>query len=160
MFGEATTQSRCQTLCSSKVNWKNLIVGSQRDGVWAPVPIAGDAHGLGAQMSTFGNTKQCQKVFTGRDTHCIVCTAKRNLCIFIYYFIELNCNLCVMQLLHLISGSVPNRGKLLFGQIRTTEGIIWQAFKIFSQQTPSLVGANVTSGAEKMFTWYACRRCS
>ena len=23
MFGETTAQSRCQTLCSSKVNWKN-----------------------------------------------------------------------------------------------------------------------------------------
>jgi len=23
MFEEATAQSRCQTLCSSKINWKN-----------------------------------------------------------------------------------------------------------------------------------------
>jgi len=29
MLGEATAQSRCQTLCNSEVNWKKQVVGSR-----------------------------------------------------------------------------------------------------------------------------------
>jgi len=43
MFGEATAQSRCQTLCSSEVNWK--LCWKSRE-TRAPVPVAGYANGV------------------------------------------------------------------------------------------------------------------
>jgi len=43
MFGEATTQSRCQTLCSSPVNWTKLNCWKSREHVHL-CPIAGDSN--------------------------------------------------------------------------------------------------------------------
>jgi len=48
MFGEAVTQSRCQTLCSSKVDWKNRFLSEvERGREHVPqCPIADDANVL------------------------------------------------------------------------------------------------------------------
>jgi len=65
MFGEATTQSHCQTLCSSKVNWK---INCWKSRGHAPqCPIDGDANGHPCDFGDYVSNRQSRNIAVYRN---------------------------------------------------------------------------------------------